>query len=90
MAIIIHSVLKRIFVTRGQEAAGCWRRLNTEELYNLYTQQYIIRKIKSRTVRIGGTCSTHGRDDIHKKFLRSENLKTREHFEDLGLNGEQK
>jgi hypothetical protein len=31
-----------------------------------------------------GACSTHGIDDMHKNFL-FENLKERDHLEDLGL-----
>jgi hypothetical protein len=35
---------------------------------------------------MGGACSTHGRDEMHIKF-QSENLKGRDHSEDLGVDG---
>jgi hypothetical protein len=57
----------------------------------LYTQKYIMREIKSKG-------SGNWRDiyhaceiwDIHKNFLRSENLKTRDHLEDRGVYGGKK
>jgi hypothetical protein len=41
-------VLRRIFGRKREEMAGSKRRLNIEELYNLYTQKYIMREIKSK------------------------------------------
>jgi len=84
-------VLRRIFGRKREEMAGSKRRLNIEELYNLYTQKYIMREIKSKG-------SENWRDiyhaceiwDIHKNFLRSENLRTRDHLEDRGLSGAKK
>jgi hypothetical protein len=35
---------------------------------------------------MGGSCSTNGRGDMRTKFW-SENLKRREHLEDLGADG---
>jgi hypothetical protein len=35
---------------------------------------------------MGGACGTHGRDEVHTKFW-SENLKGRDHLEDLGIDG---
>jgi hypothetical protein len=43
--------------------AGGWRRVHNEELHNLYTSPNVIRVIKSRGMRIGGSCSMHGRDE---------------------------
>jgi hypothetical protein len=50
-----------------EEVAGGWRRLHNEELHNLYSSPDIIRVINSR-VEIGGTCSTHGRDEDIQNF----------------------
>jgi hypothetical protein len=41
-------VLMRIFGHKREEVAGGWRRLQNEELHNLYTSPNIIRSIKPR------------------------------------------
>jgi hypothetical protein len=41
-------VLRRIFGTKREEVSGGSKRLNNEELHNLYASSYIIRVIKSR------------------------------------------
>jgi hypothetical protein len=56
-------VLRGIFGPNREEVAGGWRRLHNEELHDLYTSQNIMRVIKSRRIKMGGTCSTHGRDE---------------------------
>jgi hypothetical protein len=53
-------VLRGMFRPKGEEVAGGWRRLHTEELHNLYTSQNIIQVIKSRRMEVGGACLTHG------------------------------
>jgi hypothetical protein len=35
---------------------------------------------------MGGTCSTHGRGEMHTRFW-SKNLKRRNHLEDLSVDG---
>jgi hypothetical protein len=35
---------------------------------------------------MGRACSTHGRDEMHTKFWL-ENMKGRDHMEDLGIDG---
>jgi hypothetical protein len=47
-------VLRRIFGPMGEEGAGGWRRLHSEELYSLYTSPNIIRVVKSRRLRWAG------------------------------------
>jgi hypothetical protein len=71
-------VLRRIFGPNMEEVGRDWRKLHNEEPRNLYSSPSIIRVIKQRRVR-GGVCSTHG---ILEKW--SENLKGRDHSEDLG------
>jgi len=55
VATVYHSFggLKR------EEVVGGWRRLHNEELDNLHASANIIKVIKSRRMRWGGSCSTH-------------------------------
>jgi hypothetical protein len=43
--------------TKGEEVTGGWRRLNNEELHNLYASPNVLREVKLWRM------STHGRDD---------------------------
>jgi hypothetical protein len=43
-------VLTRIFAPKSDEVKGGWRKVNNEELHNLYSSPNIIRLIKSRRV----------------------------------------
>jgi hypothetical protein len=47
-------VLRKISGPKREEVAGGWRRMNNEELHNLYSSQNIIRMIKSRRMRWAG------------------------------------
>jgi len=56
--------------------AGGWRRLNNEELHNLYISPNIIRMTKTRKIRWAGYVA-HGRDEKYvqnfgRKPLREE------------------
>jgi hypothetical protein len=62
LGISENKVLRRIFVPKRDEVTGEWRRLQTEELYALYTSTNTIRVIKSRIV-MSRACSTYGGDE---------------------------
>jgi hypothetical protein len=47
-------VLRRIFVPKRDGVTGGWRKLQNEELHNLYSSPSIIRIIKSRRMRWAG------------------------------------
>jgi hypothetical protein len=47
-------LLRRIFGRKRDEVTGGWRKLNNEELHNLYSWPSIIRLIKSRRMRWAG------------------------------------
>jgi hypothetical protein len=47
-------VLRRIFGPKRNEVTGGWRKLNNEELHNLYSSPSIVRMIKSRSMRLAG------------------------------------
>jgi hypothetical protein len=75
---------RRIYGPKREEVAGGWRRLHNGKLHNFYTSS-IIRVIKSRRARKVEkvACMVEMRNT---KFW-SENLKGRDHLEDLGVNG---
>jgi hypothetical protein len=53
-------VLRRFFGPKRDEVRGEWRKLNNEELHDLYTSPSIIRIIKSRRMRWAGHVARMG------------------------------
>jgi hypothetical protein len=53
-------VLRRIFGKKRDGVTGGWRKLNNEELHNLYSSPSIIRIIKSRWKRWAGHVARMG------------------------------
>jgi hypothetical protein len=53
-------VLRRIFGPKREEVVGGQRRLDNEDVYNLYTSPNIIRVIKSRRARWAGHIACKG------------------------------
>jgi hypothetical protein len=47
-------VLRRIYGPKRDEVTGKWRKLNNEELHDLYSSPSVIRIIKSRRMRWAG------------------------------------
>jgi len=79
-------VLRRIFGPKREEVAGGWRRPHNEELCNLYASPNFIRVIKSRRMRTGHVACMEEMINIYITFWL-ENLKGRDHLEDLGVDG---
>jgi hypothetical protein len=79
-------VLRRIFGPKREELAGSRRSLHNEELHILYTLPSIIRVLKSRRMRWEGRVTCTREMIMYMKFW-SENLKGRDHSEDVGVDG---
>jgi hypothetical protein len=60
MRMFENRVLRRIFGTKRDEMVGGSRKLNNEELRNLYSSPNIIRMIKSSRVRGAGHVARMG------------------------------
>jgi hypothetical protein len=51
LRVLENRVLRRIFGSKRKKVAGGWRRLQNEELHNLYTSLNIFRVIKSTRIK---------------------------------------
>jgi len=60
LRVLENMVLRRIFGPRRDEVTGEWRRLNNEELSDLYSTPNIVRMIKSRRMRRAGHVARMG------------------------------
>jgi hypothetical protein len=62
-------VLRRIFVPKGNEVTGEWRKLHNGELHNFYSSPDIIRQIKSGIMRWAGHVARMGEGRNLYRFL---------------------
>jgi hypothetical protein len=46
MRIFANTLLRNLFGTKRNEVTGDWRRLQNEELHDLYCSPFVIREIK--------------------------------------------
>ena len=76
-------VLKRIFGPRRDEVTGEWRKLQNEELKDLYYSPCIVRVIKSRRMRWAGHVAHMGRGKAYAGFWCG-NLMEKGHLGDEG------
>jgi hypothetical protein len=60
LRVFENRVLSRIFVPKGDEVTGDWRKLHNEELHKLYSSPNIIRMINSRRMRWAGYVARNG------------------------------
>jgi hypothetical protein len=61
LRVFENKVLRRKFGSEGSEVIGEWRKLNNEELNNLYSSPIIVRVIKWRRMRWTGHVACMGK-----------------------------
>jgi hypothetical protein len=81
------TALRSIFGPKRDEVTGLWIKLHNEELTDLYYSPNIVWVIKSRTVRMGGACSTYRGQQRCIQGFGGGNIRERDHLEDLGVDG---
>ena len=79
-------VLQRIFGPKTEEVTEEWRKLHNDELNDLYCSLNFIRVMKSRTMKWAGHVARM-RERRGAYSVLSGNLRERDHFEDVGLDG---
>jgi hypothetical protein len=62
-------MLRRIFGPKRDEVTGGWRKLQNEELHNLYSSPSIIKTIKSRRMRRSGHVARMGTKGKAQRIL---------------------
>ena len=72
LRVFENRVLRKIFGPRRDEVMGEWRKLENEELNDLYCSPNIIQVIKSRRLKWAGHVARmgEGRGEVYKIFLQ--------------------
>jgi hypothetical protein len=78
-------VLRRIFGPKREEVTGMWKKLQNEELHDMYFSPSIVWVIKSRRMRWTGHVARVG-GEAYTGFWW-ENLRKRDNWGDSGVDG---
>jgi hypothetical protein len=68
----------------NRDENGSWRKLNNDELHNLYSSLNIVKVIKSRMMRWTGHVARMGKGEVFTGFWLGT-PKVRDHWEGLGV-----
>jgi hypothetical protein len=85
MRVFENRVLRRIFGPKRDTVTGEWKKLNNEELNDLYCSSSIVWVIKLRIKWVGHVAHM-GRGETHTGFWWG-NLRERDHLEEPGIDG---
>jgi hypothetical protein len=69
LRVFENMVLRRIFGPKRDEVMGEWRKLDNEEVHNLYSSPDFIRQVKSRRMRWAGHVARMGEERKVYKVL---------------------
>jgi hypothetical protein len=86
LRVFENRVLRRIFGPKRDEVTGVWRKLNNEELNDLYSSPTIVRVINSRRMRWAGHVARMWRGEACTGFQWG-NLRERDYWGDPGVDG---
>jgi hypothetical protein len=70
LRVFENRVLRRVFGPKRDKVTGEWRKLNNEELNDLYFLPNIVRVVKSRRMRWAGHVARMGEDrEVHRVLV---------------------
>jgi hypothetical protein len=72
LKVFENRVLRRLFGPKTDEVTGEWRKLNNEELNDLYSLPNILRVVKSRRMRWAGHVARVGEGRVVHRVLVGE------------------
>jgi hypothetical protein len=71
LRVFENGVVRGVFPVKGNELIGEWRKLQNEELNDLYSLPNIVRVVKSRTMRWAGHVARMGEErGVHRWIFR--------------------
>ena len=86
LRVFENRVLRRVFGSKRDEVTGEWRKLNNEELRDIYSLPNIVRVVKSRRMRWAGHVARMGEGrGVHRVLVG--NLRERDHWGDPAVDG---
>ena len=86
LRVFENRVLRRIFGPKKDEVTGEWKELHNERFNDLYSSPNIVGFIKLKRMRYVGHVACMRRGEAYTGFWWG-NLRERDHFENLGLEG---
>jgi hypothetical protein len=74
LRVFENKVLRRISGSKREKVTRDWRKLRSEELYNLYPSPNAFRMMNSRNARLAGHVTLVGRREMRIQFWRESQM----------------